>query len=174
MEFNLFFLAIFIYVILLTRFNDKITDFEEELNDLLIKNFLYFKSWKIATRNFNKIKIKNINQEISSDLSFKHYNINDIEIIISEDLTKLSLKILKNDFLDLMYNPQNEQKISFVFHKNKEIYNNLNKIKEIILMVKIINYNLLIDKQNIKNFENLLEYKNSINKVSKNKYLLKD
>ena len=41
-------------------------------------------------------------------------------------------------------------------------------------MTKIINYNLLIDKQNIKNFENLLEYKNAINRVSKNKYLLKD
>ena len=64
--------------------------------------------------------------------------------------------------------------IHFFQCENKEINNDLNKLEEIILLVKIINYNLLIDKQNIKNFENLLEYKNAINKVSKNKYLLKD
>ena len=103
MEFNFLLIAIFTYVMFLIRFNDKIKKLESELNDLLINNFSYFKTWEIASRNFNKIKIKNVNQEISPNLSFNNFDINDIEIIIDNDLTKLSLKIKKNDFIDLNY-----------------------------------------------------------------------
>lgn len=173
MEFNVLLIAIFTYVMFLIRFNDRIRKLESDLNDLLINNLSYFRTWEIASRDFNKIKIKNVNQEFSNNLCFNNFDINDIEIIINNDLTKLALKIKNNDFIDLNYDIITKE-YSFFLYENKEINNNLEKFEEIILLVKIINYNLLIDKQNIKNFENLLEYKNSINKVSKNKYLLKN
>ena len=173
MEFNVLLIAIFTYVMFLIRFNDRIRKLESDLNDLLINNLSYFRTWEIASRGINKIKIKDLSKEIVPNISLKHYNINDIEIIINNDLTKLSLEINKFNFIDLNHNIINNE-YYFKIYDNNDISNDIEKIEEIILLLKIINYNLLIDKQNIKNFENLLEYKNAINRVSKNKYLLKD
>lgn len=173
MEFNILFVSLFIYLIFLMKYNDKIKILEAELNGLLFKNFSYFINWEIASRGINKIKIKDLSKEIVQNISLKHYNINDIEIIINNDLTKLSLEINKFNFIELNHNIINNE-YYFKIYDNNDISNDIEKIEEIILLLKIINYNLLIDKQNIKNFENLLEYKNAINRVSKNKYLLKD
>lgn len=172
MDFIILIISILIYLYYCNIYTEKYKYFENELNDLITKNLIYFKSWNISSNNLNKIKIRNINQDISKDFKFDFFKFSDIEIIIDNNYQKLIVMLEKKPIIKLNFDGNNKNNGFSIEYINKKL--TPEHLYEISLLVKIINYNLLIDKQTSKTYDNLLEYKNIINKLSKNKYLISE
>lgn len=172
MDFVLFIFSILIFLYYSNIYTEKCKFFENELNDLITKNLIYFKNWNVSSKQLNKIKIRNINQDISEDFKLNFFKFSDIEIIIDNNYQKSIIMLDKKPIIKLNYDGNNQNNGFFIEYINKKL--TPEHLYEISLLVKIINYNLLIDKQTSKTYDNLLEYKNIINKLSKNKYLISE
>lgn len=170
MEFNILLIIFLIFSYFCNERTKKHELIEFEINNLLINNLFYLKSWKISSHIINKIKIRNVNQDITDEKVLTCYKFNDIEIIIDNNFNKSTVLMNKKPVIILTFIGINDNNGFEIVFLNKKL--NLEELEEISFLIKIINYNLLTDKQKSKSYDNLLECKNIINKISKNKYYI--